>query len=149
MYQAQTHDVRVTAVPEFMEKESSHEQGRYFWAYTIEIINLSQKTIQLMTANHLPGGKDLSEMSISLFSEANYSGIGFGLIRLSARFIPHLVVVSCVNSPKIGVCQTRAKPCHLYPSKTPQLMSATLPIRFGFPVAQRSPHGPPKSCRTR
>jgi CubicO group peptidase (beta-lactamase class C family) len=40
---------------------------------------LSPKTIQLMTANHLPGAKDLSEMSISLFSEANYSGIGFGL----------------------------------------------------------------------
>lgn len=49
MYQAQTHGVQVTVVPEFMEKESSHEQGRYFWAYTIEIINLSQRTIQLMT----------------------------------------------------------------------------------------------------
>ncbi|MBM0105083.1 beta-lactamase family protein [Steroidobacter sp. S1-65] len=40
---------------------------------------LSPKTIELMTANHLPGGKELPEMSVSLFSEASYSGVGFGL----------------------------------------------------------------------
>ena len=40
---------------------------------------LSPKTIELMTMNHLPGGKDLTQMSLSLFSEANYAGIGFGL----------------------------------------------------------------------
>lgn len=49
MYQAQTQGVRVTVVPEFMEKESAHEQSRYFWAYTIEIVNLSRQTVQLMT----------------------------------------------------------------------------------------------------
>jgi CubicO group peptidase (beta-lactamase class C family) len=32
-----------------------------------------------MTSNHLPGGRDLPEMSRSLFSEATYNGIGFGL----------------------------------------------------------------------
>jgi CubicO group peptidase (beta-lactamase class C family) len=32
-----------------------------------------------MTANHLPGGRDLPSMSIALFSEAGYNGIGFGL----------------------------------------------------------------------
>jgi CubicO group peptidase (beta-lactamase class C family) len=32
-----------------------------------------------MTANHLPGGKDLTQMSKSLFSEATYAGVGFGL----------------------------------------------------------------------
>jgi CubicO group peptidase (beta-lactamase class C family) len=37
------------------------------------------KTLQLMTANHLPGGKTLPELSRSLFSEATYHGIGFGL----------------------------------------------------------------------
>ena len=37
------------------------------------------KTVDLMTSNHLPGGKTLSDMSISLFSEASYAGIGFGL----------------------------------------------------------------------
>jgi CubicO group peptidase (beta-lactamase class C family) len=37
------------------------------------------KTLALMTCNHLPGGRTLPEMSRSLFSEATYHGIGFGL----------------------------------------------------------------------
>ena len=40
---------------------------------------LSPKTIELMTANHIPGGQDLKQMSKSLFSEADMAGIGFGL----------------------------------------------------------------------
>src|SRR6202521_1984598 len=40
---------------------------------------IGPKTVALMTSNHLPGGRDLPEMSRSLFSEANYNGIGFGL----------------------------------------------------------------------
>ena len=40
---------------------------------------ISPKTLDLMTANHLPGGKDLTELSKSLFSEAEMAGIGFGL----------------------------------------------------------------------
>jgi len=40
---------------------------------------LSPKTIALMTSNHLPGGRDLTQMSISRFSEAAYAGVGFGL----------------------------------------------------------------------
>ena len=40
---------------------------------------LSPKTIELMTANHIPGGQDLTQMSKSLFSEADMAGIGFGL----------------------------------------------------------------------
>lgn len=40
---------------------------------------LSPKTIALMTANHLPGGQDLASCSQSLFSEAAYAGVGFGL----------------------------------------------------------------------
>jgi CubicO group peptidase (beta-lactamase class C family) len=40
---------------------------------------LGPKTLALMTANHLPGGRDLPEMSRSMFSEASYNGIGFGL----------------------------------------------------------------------
>jgi CubicO group peptidase (beta-lactamase class C family) len=40
---------------------------------------LSPKTITLMTLNHLPGGRQLTEMSRSLFSEALYAGVGFGL----------------------------------------------------------------------
>jgi CubicO group peptidase (beta-lactamase class C family) len=40
---------------------------------------LGPKTLALMTSNHLPGGRELPEMSRSLFSEAAYHGIGFGL----------------------------------------------------------------------
>jgi CubicO group peptidase (beta-lactamase class C family) len=40
---------------------------------------LSPKTIALMTMNHLPAGKELTEMSRSLFTEATYGGLGFGL----------------------------------------------------------------------
>ncbi len=40
---------------------------------------LSRKTIRLMTLNHLPGGKELTQVSQSLFSEAIFEGLGFGL----------------------------------------------------------------------
>ncbi|MBL9099241.1 MAG: beta-lactamase family protein [Alphaproteobacteria bacterium] len=40
---------------------------------------VSPKTIELMTMNHLPDGKDLPALSRSLFSEVTYNGVGFGL----------------------------------------------------------------------
>ncbi len=40
---------------------------------------LAPKTLQLMTANHLPGGSDLASMSKSMFSESTNEGVGFGL----------------------------------------------------------------------
>ncbi|MGF1456357.1 MAG: serine hydrolase domain-containing protein [Alphaproteobacteria bacterium] len=40
---------------------------------------LSPKTIELMTANHLPGGKTLDDLSVSLFAEGAFAGVGFGL----------------------------------------------------------------------
>jgi len=40
---------------------------------------VSPHTMKLMTANHLPGGRDLTQMSKSLFSEAENAGMGFGL----------------------------------------------------------------------
>jgi len=40
---------------------------------------VSPHTLELMTANHLPGGRDLTQMSKSLFSEADNAGMGFGL----------------------------------------------------------------------
>lgn len=40
---------------------------------------LGPKTIELMRLNHLPGGRELMEMSRSLFSEAGNAGVGFGL----------------------------------------------------------------------
>ena len=44
-----------------------------------EVRLLGPKTLQLMRANHLPGGRDLADSSVSMFSEATYRGIGFGL----------------------------------------------------------------------
>ena len=40
---------------------------------------IGRKTLDLMTANHLPGGADLATMSTALFSEAENAGVGFGL----------------------------------------------------------------------
>ena len=40
---------------------------------------IGPKTLALMRANHLPGGRDLADLSISMFSEAMYQGVGFGL----------------------------------------------------------------------
>ena len=40
---------------------------------------IGPKTLALMATNHLPGGRDLPEMSRSMFAEATYNGIGFGL----------------------------------------------------------------------
>jgi CubicO group peptidase (beta-lactamase class C family) len=38
------------------------------------------KTLALMRANHLPGGKDLADLAPpGMFSEAAYQGLGFGL----------------------------------------------------------------------
>ncbi len=43
---------------------------------------LSPKTVQLMTANHLPGGRRWPS-STSMFSEVGYAGVGF------ARLLGH------------------------------------------------------------
>ena len=40
---------------------------------------IGRRTLDYMTANHLPGGVDLPALSVSLFSEAAYAGVGFGL----------------------------------------------------------------------
>jgi CubicO group peptidase (beta-lactamase class C family) len=41
---------------------------------------IAPRTLDLMAANHIPGGKDIAEVSTpSMFSEAGYAGVGFGL----------------------------------------------------------------------
>ena len=40
---------------------------------------ISRKTLALMTSNHLPGGGDLTQHSVGIFSEDENAGIGFGL----------------------------------------------------------------------
>jgi CubicO group peptidase (beta-lactamase class C family) len=40
---------------------------------------VSRKTLELMTKNHLPDDRDLTEMAVGTFSETPYEGVGFGL----------------------------------------------------------------------
>ena len=47
MYKAVTRGISVTVTPRFMPEESSPDQGRYFFAYTVEIINGSLERVQL------------------------------------------------------------------------------------------------------
>jgi ApaG protein len=49
MYRATTRQIQVTVTPRFIEERSSPVQNAYFWAYTIEIVNLGSETVQLLT----------------------------------------------------------------------------------------------------
>jgi CubicO group peptidase (beta-lactamase class C family) len=40
---------------------------------------LGARTLEMMTRNHLTGGRDLTQMAIGAFSETAYEGVGFGL----------------------------------------------------------------------
>jgi len=40
---------------------------------------IGPKTLWLMRQNHLPDGRDLADVSLSMFTEATYKGVGFGL----------------------------------------------------------------------
>jgi len=47
MYEALTCGVRIHVTPLYVEEESSPEEGRYFWAYTIDITNVRSDSIRL------------------------------------------------------------------------------------------------------
>lgn len=47
MYRAVTRGIRVTVTPRFVEEESSPDEGRFFFAYTVEITNLNTEKVQL------------------------------------------------------------------------------------------------------
>lgn len=47
MYKAVTRGISVTVTPRYMPEESSPDDGRYFFAYTVEIINGSGQRVQL------------------------------------------------------------------------------------------------------
>ncbi len=49
MYIAVTRDIQITAFPDFVMEQSDPDEGRYFWAYTIEIANLGQERVQLIS----------------------------------------------------------------------------------------------------
>ena len=47
MYRATTQQIQVTVEPNFLEAESAPDDGRYFWAYRIEIANLGGEVVRL------------------------------------------------------------------------------------------------------
>jgi ApaG protein len=49
MYKAVTRGISVTVMPRFVPEESSPEKGRYFFAYSVEIINTGLERVQLRT----------------------------------------------------------------------------------------------------
>jgi ApaG protein len=49
MYRAVTRDIEVTVTPRFLSERSSPDTSYYFWAYTINLANLGQETVQLKT----------------------------------------------------------------------------------------------------
>ena len=48
MYEAVTHQVKVTVEPTFDPERSDPDERRYFWRYAIEIVNLGDKSVRLM-----------------------------------------------------------------------------------------------------
>ncbi len=49
MYEQETSGVMVRVEPQFLPEESSPDEGRYVWAYTIEIENRSPDSVQLLS----------------------------------------------------------------------------------------------------
>ena len=47
MYDRTTHSIRVSVEPFFMEEQSSPEDGRYVWAYRVQIENRGREPVQL------------------------------------------------------------------------------------------------------
>jgi ApaG protein len=47
MYTAVTRGIRVTVMPRFVEEESSPDEGRFFFAYRVEITNMTTEQVQL------------------------------------------------------------------------------------------------------
>jgi ApaG protein len=47
MYKAVTRGISITVTPRYVPEESSPDDGRYFFAYTVEIINTGLERVQL------------------------------------------------------------------------------------------------------
>jgi ApaG protein len=49
MYTAVTDDIQITVLPQFVPERSDVEAERWFWAYTVEIINKRERPVQLVS----------------------------------------------------------------------------------------------------
>lgn len=47
-YEAETRDIHVRVTPTYLDGESAPEEGRWVWAYHIEIENRSETEVQLL-----------------------------------------------------------------------------------------------------
>ena len=47
MYEAVTRGIRIRVTPQYLEDQSSPDEGDFFWAYTIDIANEGDETVQL------------------------------------------------------------------------------------------------------
>jgi ApaG protein len=49
MFERETEGVLIRALPEYLAEESEPDEGRFVWAYTIEIENHSPEAVQLIS----------------------------------------------------------------------------------------------------
>jgi ApaG protein len=49
MYRAVTREIEVMVTPRFVAERSAPDKGYFFWAYTINITNRGQETVQIKT----------------------------------------------------------------------------------------------------
>ena len=48
MYEHESSGVKISVIPDYLEDESDPDEGRYVWAYTIEIENTGREAVQLL-----------------------------------------------------------------------------------------------------
>jgi ApaG protein len=49
MYTAVTDDIQITVLPQFVPERSDADAERWFWAYTVEILNKRARSVQLVS----------------------------------------------------------------------------------------------------
>lgn len=47
MYRSVTRDIQVSVEPRFIPEDSEPDEGRFFWAYRVEIANYGEQKVQL------------------------------------------------------------------------------------------------------
>jgi ApaG protein len=47
MYESMTRGIRIRVTPQYLEDQSTPEESEFFWAYTVDIANEGDETVQL------------------------------------------------------------------------------------------------------
>lgn len=53
VYEATTRGLRISVEPQYLPDESDPEDGKYYWAYHVEIFNEGSESVQLLTRHWL------------------------------------------------------------------------------------------------